>query len=385
MTGTRPTADETPRETVLRAGVERVAIRPDYRIPRLVKGGWQLAGGHGPVERERAVADMVRFVDAGLTAFDCADIYTGVEEMIGAFLARLVATRGAEFAATVKVHTKYVPDLASLGHLDRRAVARIVDRSLARLGRERLDLVQLHWWDHAVPGAVECAAHLAALRSAGKIDRIGVTNFDELHLAEIVAAGVDVVSAQIQYSLLDRRPAGGFVDWARTNGVAILAYGGLAGGFLTDRWLGAPDPGFSLANRSLVKYRLIVEEFGGWALFQELLATLRAIADRRGVDIAAVAVRALLDTPGVGAVILGARYADRLPQTLPVFSLALDEDDRRAIHAVQARATGPTGPVYGLERDRLGPHGRIMRYGLQEAEAGGKASGSEGSAAGATG
>ena len=321
---------------------------------------------------------MAAFVDAGIATFDCADIYTGVEEMIGTFLARLAAARGAARAAAVKVHTKYVPDLATLDRLDRTAVERVIDRSLARLGRERLDLVQLHWWDYAVPGAGTCAQHLAGLQAQGKIDRIGVTNFDHRHLAGITASGVDVISAQVQYSLLDRRPEDGFLEWAGANDVAVLAYGSLAGGFLTDRWLGESDPGFAFDNRSLVKYRLIIEEFGGWDLFQELLRVLRAIADRRGADIAAVAVRAMLDTPGVAAVILGARYADRLRHTLRVFSLVLDEDDRRAIGAVQARACGPSGPVYGLERDRDGRHGRIMKYGLQEPAGGGGPQGSHG-------
>ena len=360
------------------ASVETVALRPEYRISRLVRGGWQLAGDHGPVESERAVAGMTAFVDAGIDTFDCADIYTGVEEMIGAFLSRLAADCGAERAAAVKVHTKYVPDLATLGRLDRAAVERVIDRSLARLGRERLDLVQFHWWDYAVPGAAECAGHLASLQAQGKIDRIGVTNFDHRQLAGITASGVDVVSAQVQYSLLDRRPAGGFADWAGANDVAILAYGSLAGGFLTDRWLGEPDPGFAFVNRSLVKYRLIIEEFGGWDLFQDLLRALRGIADRHGADIAAVAVRAMLDTPGVAAVILGARYADRLHDTLRVFSIVLDEDDWRAIRAVQAGACGPSGPVYGLERDRHGPHGRIMKYGLQQATGDGGPPGSHG-------
>ena len=346
--------------------VGTVELRPGYRISRIIKGGWQLAGDHGPVDPERAVADMADFVDAGIVTFDCADIYTGVEEMIGTFLARLAAARGAAFAAGVKVHTKFVPDLESLGRIDHGSVARVIDRSLARLGRERLDLVQFHWWDFAVPGWVDCAGHLAALRKAGKIDRIGVTNFDERRLGEISASGIDVVSAQVQYSLLDRRPEGGFLDWAGANGVAALAYGTLAGGFLTDRWLGEPDPGFSFENRSLVKYRLIIEEFCGWGLFQDLLLTLRGIADRRGSDIAAVAVRSMLDAPQVAAVILGARYADRLADTLRVLSIALDEEDRGALRAVQSRARGPGGPVYGLERDRGGPHGRIMKYGLQE-------------------
>ena len=347
--------------------VETIALRPGYRISRIIKGGWQLAGDHGPVAPERAVADMADFVDAGIVAFDCADIYTGVEEMIGAFLARTAAARGPERAAGIRVHTKYVPDLASLARVERGSVARVIDRSLARLGRERLDLVQFHWWDFATPGWTECAGYLADLQAEGKIDRIGVTNFDERHLASLTASGVDVVSAQVQYSLLDRRPEGGFLEWAGANRVAVFAYGTLAGGFLTDRWLGAPDPGFAFSNRSLVKYRLIIDEFGGWDLFQELLRALRGIADRRGADVAAVAIRWMLDAPQVAAVILGARYADRLSRTLRVFSMVLDEEDRSAIRAVQDRANGPDGTVYGLERDRLGPHGRIMKYGLQEA------------------
>ena len=201
--------------------VETVALRPGYRISRLIKGGWQLAGDHGPVAPERAVADMAEFADAGIVAFDCADIYTGVEEMIGAFLARVAAARGSACAAGIKVHTKYVPDLEALARIDRGSVARVIDRSLARLGRERLDLVQFHWWDFASPGWTECAGHLAALQAEGKIDRIGVTNFDERHLAEIIESGVDVVSAQVQYSLLDRRPEGGFIEWAGANGVAV--------------------------------------------------------------------------------------------------------------------------------------------------------------------
>jgi hypothetical protein len=62
-----------------------IDLRPGYRITRVIRGGWQLAGGHGPVDRAEAVADMMAFAEAGILTFDCADIYTGVEELIGAF------------------------------------------------------------------------------------------------------------------------------------------------------------------------------------------------------------------------------------------------------------------------------------------------------------
>ncbi|MGI9357084.1 MAG: aldo/keto reductase, partial [Rhizobiaceae bacterium] len=69
--------------------VETAQLRPDHTISRIIKGSWQLAGDHGEVDRQKAIADMEAFVDAGITTFDCADIYKGVEEMIGEFIADL--------------------------------------------------------------------------------------------------------------------------------------------------------------------------------------------------------------------------------------------------------------------------------------------------------
>ena len=341
----------------------RINLRPTYEISRITKGGWQLAGDHGNVEQSRAVNDMIAFYDAGITTFDCADIYEGVEEMIGEFLGKLKNRRGAAAMAKVKVHTKYVPDIAQLATLSKRDVSATIDRSLQRLGLERLDLVQFHWWDYSVPGYLKAVGFLDELRRDGKIDQIGVTNFDAEHLAEICAA-VDITSAQIQYSLLDQRPAGSFASVARNNNVHLLTYGSLAGGFLTDRWLGVCDPGFEFENRSLVKYRLIIEEFGGWGLFLDLLSTMRAIADRHGVGIDAIAIRSMLENSDVASVIVGARYAERILATLGVFRFSLDVDDKAKIAAVLSKAKGPEGPVFALERDRFGIHGQIMKYNL---------------------
>ncbi len=244
-----------------------------------MKGGWQLAGGHGPVDAAAALDDMDRFVDAGITTFDCADIYTGVEALIGEWL-RSRDVRGG--AVPVQIHTKYVPDLDRLATHSRADVVRGVDRSLGRLGVERIDLVQLHWWDYDIPGYVEAAAWLDEQRRAGKIRHVGLTNFDQRRLAEIVAAGVPIVSHQVQYSVLDRRPANGIADQCARHGIGLLCYGALAGGFLSDRYLGRPEPAGPLENRSLVKYRLIIDEFGGWDRFQALLTVLGEVAARHG-------------------------------------------------------------------------------------------------------
>lgn len=341
------------------ADIPRVALAPGYTISRLLKGGWQLGGGHGPVDAAAALDDMDRFVDAGITTFDCADIYTGVEALIGDWLKRRRPAAG-----TVQVHTKYVPDLDRLPTHSRADVVRGVDRSLARLGVGCLDLVQLHWWDYEIPGYVDAAAWLDERRRAGKIRHIGLTNFNEERLSEIVAAGVPIASHQVQYSVLDRRPAHGMAARCSRDGIALLCYGGLAGGFLSDRYVGAIEPVWPLENRSLAKYRLVIDEIGGWNHFQNLLAALGTVAARYDVRIGTVAIRWVLDQPGVSGVIVGARHARHLDDIRKACALELDDDDRAAIARVQAGSTGPGGGVYELERVKGGPHASIMRYDL---------------------
>src|SRR5207237_7992055 len=126
---------------------------------------------------------------------------SGVVSLIGS-LRRAYPSLASQF----QVHTKFVPDLSELKTLDRRCVEAIIDRSLRRLDMECLDLVQFHWWDFALPRYVETALELDRLQRAGKIARLGVTNFDTLHLDELLAAGVPVVAHQLQYSLVDDRP-----------------------------------------------------------------------------------------------------------------------------------------------------------------------------------
>ena len=339
----------------------RVAVAPGYTISRVLKGGWQLAGGHGSVDAAAALADMDRFVDAGITTFDCADIYTGVEALIGEWLRRHRARPGAR---AVQVHTKYVPDLDRLPTHSRADVARGVERSLARLGVDCLDLVQLHWWDFDVPGYVEAGAWLDDLRRAGRIRHIGLTNFDRPRLEEILAAGVPIATHQVQYSVLDRRAAGGMAAFCAERGIALLCYGALAGGFLSSRYLRQADPAPPLENRSLVKYRLIIDEFGGWAPFQRLLTALDAVASRHGAGIGEVAMKWVLDQAGVSAVIVGARHGRHLDRIVRACAISLTDEDRDAIARVQATSSGPAGDIYQLERVKGGHHASAMRYTL---------------------
>jgi aryl-alcohol dehydrogenase-like predicted oxidoreductase len=339
-------------------------LTPDYTISRVIRGGWQLAGGHGEIDRAQAVDDLVAAFDAGIVTYDCADIYTGVEELIGAARLKLAADRGAETAARMKVHTKLVPDLEVLPNISRDYIRGIVEQSLKRLKTERLDLVQFHWWDYAHGGYVDAMGWLNEMRIEGKVRNVGTTNFDAPRLTEIIAAGVPLVSQQLQYSVLDQRPQHNVAGLARQHGFKFLCYGSVAGGFLSDRWLGQPEPEMPLENRSLIKYKLIIDDFGGWDLFQALLRALRSVADRHGVDIATIASAWVLTREHVAAVIVGARNQSHALANAGIMDIALSSEDLAAIDAVISQSTGPEGDVYTLERDRTGRHGSIMHYNL---------------------
>ncbi|NUX58506.1 aldo/keto reductase [Paraburkholderia youngii] len=331
--------------------MQRLQLAPNYEITRVIHGGWQLASGHCTTRSKDPVADLVAFADAGITTFDCADIYTGVEELIGHFRKRYRDLRGEQALARIKVHTKFVPHSDILPRISKSYVERVIDLSLRRLNQERLDLIQLHWWEYQDPRWLEAALWLDDLRRTGKIDKIGGTNFDTYHMLEILNAGVPLTSVQVQYSLLDRRPARRMAAAAIEYGIPLLCSGTMAGGFLGDRWLGAPEPTDQLENLSLVKYKRIIDDVGGWDLFQALLTMLRQIADRHGTDIATVASAAMLERPGVAAVIIGARDRSHLASNAAISSLVLTAEDVDLIAELLAEARQLEGDLYGPERD----------------------------------
>jgi len=346
--------------------MERIELQSGYAISRVIKGGWHLAGGHGSIDEQTALNDMLQFVEAGITTFDCADIYTGVERLIGKFLKQQRDAFTSGNLAPVQVHTKYVPDYDALATLTKTDTERTIDRSLQRLGVEQLDLVQFHWWDYQFPNYVEAALHLSELQKAGKIRSIGITNFNAEKMKELIDAGVSIASNQVQYSVLDRRVESDITPLAQKHNVPYLCYGTVAGGFLSDRYLGAPEPRPPFENRSLTKYRLIIEEFGSYELFQQLLGVLRAIADKHEVNISEVACRYILDKSMVAGIIVGARNSRHLQSLMTLDSFDLDDTDKADIDNIIRQAHGPSGAFYDLERDKTGKHGAIMKYNLNK-------------------
>ncbi len=266
----------------------------------------------------------------------------------------------------MQIHTKYVPDLDALAKVSKADTEKIIDRSLTRLGVERLDLVQFAWWDYSVPRYVDVCLHLVDLQKAGKIRYIGATNFNLAGLREMLDAGCPLITNQVQYSVLDDRPAGRMQEFIQQHDMSYLCYGTVAGGFLTEKYLGAAAGQYS-ENRSLVKYQLIMEEIGGFDIFQQLLRVLQNIAEAHAVNIAEVAARYVLQQKSVAAVIIGARNARHLESLQKIACLKLETAELAAIESVIDSGSRIPGDVYDIERDRDGRHGRIMKYNLNQA------------------
>ncbi len=320
--------------------IPRYTLAPGLEISRVLTGLWQLADMErdGRVfDRDAAAHAMTGYVEHGFTTFDMADHYGSAEEVAGVFRQHV----GPE--ASVQCLTKWVPEP---GPVSERDVRTAIDRACARLRTDRLDLLQFHAWTFADPRWLDALWYLEAERDAGRIGAIGLTNVDTAHLRVAVASGIRIASNQVSGSLLDTRFTTKLAPYALANGVGLLCYGTLLGGFLSERWLGAGEPDWeSLSTWSQMKYGRFIRAAGGWAPFQGLLRAAHAIATKHSVSMASVASRWVLDQPGVAGVIVGARLGQstHLADTAKLFTFTMDSDDRRAIAEAQSALTAIPG------------------------------------------
>jgi aryl-alcohol dehydrogenase-like predicted oxidoreductase len=295
---------------------------------------WQVSGAHGRIDPPTAIQDMFRYLDAGFTTWDLADHYGPAEDLIGEFRRQLVADHGEAALSNMQAFTKWVP---RPGRMTRAIVEDNIEVSRRRMGSDCLDLLQFHWWDYRDANYLDALKHLADLQTAGKIKYLALTNFDTEHLRTIAEQDIPIISNQVQFSLIDRRPEVQMIRFCQQHQIQLLAYGTLCGGLLSEQFLGQPEPkGWDLQTASLKKYKNMIDAWGGWTLFQQLLATLNAIAQTYGVRIANVAVRYVLDKPTVAGAIVGTRLsiAQHIEDNARVFSFTLNEQDLQQIHQV---------------------------------------------------
>ncbi|EFQ35807.1 endoribonuclease L-PSP [Colletotrichum graminicola M1.001] len=327
--------------------VERTTIAGSIEIPRMLHGLWQLAGGHDrDVDVAAAAEAMGPLIDVGLDGFDMADHYGPAELVVGRH--NLTSSR-----RPITAFTKWCPPES--GDRSFATAEAAVDLALRRMAQERVALMQYHIWDYSDDTYLCNLAHLGALQRQGKISHVGVTNVDAAHLELLLDSGYAIATNQVSCSVVDRRLVRGrMAGVCARRGVGVLAYGTLLGGFLSEKWIGAPEPTSAEGlNWSLRKYLRFIRAAGGWAAFQGVLKAVAAVAEKHGVPVAAVATRWVLDIPVVKAVIVGARLSGESGKytagNLAAFGLSLDDEDRTAIAKAQealADIPGDCGDEY---------------------------------------
>ena len=219
-----------------------------------------------------------------------------------------------------------------------------VQERLDRLGVDKVDLLQFHWWTFEHPAWLDALHEMARLKEEGLIGAIGVTNFDAAHLRVALADGIPLATNQVSFSLVDRRAAGELSALCREKGVKLLAYGTLCGGFLSEKWLGKPEPDeharlepFEIQALHRCRRRLGRRS-------RAFCAAAGEIARKHGVSISNVATRWVLEHEAVAAAIIGARLgeSEHRDDNLKVFGFALDaEDHARARRCLRRDETHP--------------------------------------------
>ncbi|QGZ88795.1 aldo/keto reductase [Microcystis aeruginosa] len=314
----------------------RLQFTPDLEICRILNGMWQVSGAHGSIAPQKAISSMFSYLDAGFTTWDLADHYGPAEDFIGEFRRQLVAQRGIDALNNLQAFTKWVP---RPGKMTKEIVAKNIAISLRRLDVDSLDLLQFHWWDYRDKNYLDALYFLGELQQEGKIKHLALTNFDTEHLKIILSAGIKIVSNQVQFSLIDRRPLVKMAQFCQEHNIYLLAYGTLAGGLLGAKYLGHPQPNaMSLNTASLRKYKNMINAWGNWQLFQELLTVLKAIADSYHVTIPNVAVRYVLEQKAVAGAIIGVRLgvAEHIQENARIFDFQLSPQDYQKIdHVLQ--------------------------------------------------
>jgi aryl-alcohol dehydrogenase-like predicted oxidoreductase len=310
-------------------------------------------------DEEGAHQQLDRFVEAGGTLVDTADVYSaGVSEE---FIGRWFAGRPAGITEPVVLATKGrfpLDDSPNGAGLSARHLTRALDASLRRLGLDAVDLYQVHAFDPWTP-LEETLRTLDGFARAGKIRYYGLSNFTGWQLTKAVhlARALNVagpVTLQPQYSLLVREIEWEIVPAAVDAGLGLLPWSPLGGGWLSGKYRRDERPAGATRlgedpNRGMEAY-----DRRGMQRTWEVIDAVQKVADKRGVSMAEVALAWVTDRPAVTSTILGARTVEQLEANLRAAGLHLSEEETAALDAASdPRAVDyPYGEMGLDQRDR---------------------------------
>jgi aryl-alcohol dehydrogenase-like predicted oxidoreductase len=293
-----------------------------------------------------------RFLEAGGNLVDTADVYTAgtSEEIIGRWLAKAPVEVRERVVLATKGRFATGDDVNDLG-LSRRHLQRALDASLSRLGVEAVDLYQVHSWDPFTP-LEETLETLDSFVRAGKVRYVGLSNYTGWQVQKTVALAREhawsaPVTLQPQYNLLVRELEWEIVPACAANGVGILPWSPLGGGWLTGKYDASRRPTGATRlgedpERGVEAYDRRRRSDRTWAVID----AVRAVAEGRGVSMSQVALSWLADRPAVTSVILGARTSEQLADNLGAAGLHLSDAETEQLD--RASDPEPADYPYGV-------------------------------------
>jgi aryl-alcohol dehydrogenase-like predicted oxidoreductase len=306
-------------------------------------------------------AQLDRFVEAGGTFVDTADVYShGESERI---IGHWIASRPAEVTEGIVLATKgrfpMTPDPNGAG-LSTRHLTRALDASLTRLGVDAIDLYQAHAWDPVTP-LDETLRAMDSFVRAGKIRYYGFSNFlgwqltKAVHLARALGLA-EPVTLQPQYSLLVREIEWEVVPAALDAGLGLLPWSPLGGGWLSGKYQRGQRPSGATRLGEDPQRGMEAWDRRGTDRTWDVIDAVQTVAEARGVSMAEVALSWVTDRPGVTSTILGARTLDQLDVNLQAAGLHLTASETAALDS----ASDPAPADYPYGEPGVGQRGRTI-------------------------
>ncbi|MFO7529450.1 MAG: aldo/keto reductase [Marinobacter sp.] len=314
----------------------------DIQVTPVGLGTWAIGGWMwGGTDEAQSIDTIHRAIDKGIGLIDTAPVYGfgRSEEIVGKALAN---GRRDQVALATKVALNWNDDQDKVWRDATAArIEREVEDSLKRLQTDRIDIYQVHWPDPKTP-MEETARALENLYQAGKIRAIGVSNFTPSQMDELQKS-VPLHSLQPPYNLFEREIEKEILPYCRENGIATITYGGLCRGLLSGKM--RQDTQFTGDD-----LRKNDPKFQGdrYRQYLDAVAELDAFArERYQKNVLALALRWLVDQPGVTTALWGARRPEQLDPVDDIEGWSLDKEAMAAIDDILARCIDdPVGPEF---------------------------------------
>lgn len=319
------------------------------KISAIGFGCWEIGGGYGSIEESEFVQAVNRALDLGVNCFDTAEAYGfGASERS---LAKALGGRRKDAVITTKFGIGY-PDATNYRDSTRKRVIASIEKSLANLNTDYVDVYLVHWPDRNTPFE-ETMRALDDLVRQGKVRAVGLSNFrrDEIE-ACMRARRVDVV--QYCWNMFDRRMQKEIYPYCRENGIGVMAYGSLAYGMLTGTFneeMTFEKNDWRSKRGQLANINLFQHLFGPDHYLKNLRAVeeLKGMARRYRKSLPQFALRWTLSNPVISTALVGCRNPREVEDNAGALGWTISDADMKEIDAIFARHGVVTAPDSWLE------------------------------------